>query len=339
MKRVLLAFSGGVDSVSAALNLKDEGYDVTGVTFILSEEHHKVAETAGGRAEEAGIHHYVIDRRQLFREKIMDYFACEYRKGRTPNPCAMCNRLIKFPLLNEEFSKGNYDFFSTGHYIKIHNGRICTAGDKAKDQSYFLSTVRAGHLKHFVNNHNAILTKEQVRAYVHSRGVNIEPKEESNEICFIKGDYADFLRNEYKFSDKQGDFTDEAGKVIGRHSGYYNYTIGKRKGLKQGFSQRMYVKAINAEENIVILSPHDRMRFRGLRMDIIEQISEPSQKSTARMRYRQVPADIESISINGKQCDIIFKETHNSITPGQICAVYENDCIAMSGVITEYFGQ
>lgn len=334
MKKVLVGFSGGVDSISAALYLTNEGYDVTCITFILQDTHAVTAEKAARRAKQLGLKHYFSDRRAVFKERIMDYFAHEYKQGRTPNPCAMCNRHIKFPLLHDESIKNGYEGFSTGHYVRIENGRICSAGDMHKDQSYFISTVNRKYLNGFVNTHNAFLSKQQVREFVEKNGIEIDSSEESQEICFIEGDYADFLINEYGFSTAEGKLIDSEGNILGTHSGYYRFTIGKRKGLNKGFPQRMYVKAINADENTVMLSKEEHAGFSGLRMKVLEKYGAPDADCNVKTRYRQTPLTIKHIECDADMCEIFFAEP-SSITQGQICAVYSNSCIVMSGIIME----
>ncbi|MFO8061735.1 MAG: tRNA methyl transferase PRC-barrel domain-containing protein [bacterium] len=332
---VIVGYSGGIDSTAVAVDLMEQGYDVIPVTLILTEGK-SVKKKAMEGAGRIGLSPVFIDRRELFKKRIMDYFAHSYAEGMTPNPCAMCNRLIKFPLLREFACKNAAGRFTTGHYVQIKDKHICKASDRSKDQSYFLSTVKKTDLSGFVNTRNATVSKKDNIEFLKKRKIQMDYSDESQEICFIKNDYTDFLREYYDFSSKKGDFIDTSGNVIGSHNGYFNFTVGQRKGFKKGFNRRMYVKDIDAASNRIMLAPREQMLFAGLEMSIIEEFDDIDyDELTVKIRYRHRGTGIKHLQCVTGQCRLHFDRPAAFVSPGQIAAVYHKDRVVMSGIITE----
>ncbi len=333
MKKILIGYSGGLDSTAVMLDFKDRGFDVIALYMQLTDNQEIVS--FNNELKKLGIQFDTIDLRKEFRENVISYFIETYKKGLTPNPCIMCNRMIKFKFLSEIAEERGCDGFSTGHYVCIDNCKIKNAHFSPKDQSYFLSTIKKGYLKNFINSRNCICTKEENRIFVESRNFPYI-KRESQEICFIKGNYTDFLEKHVGFNNADGNFIDKKGNKIGEYDSYYKYTIGKRKGLKQGFNQRMYVKRIDPEKREILLSDKMGMKFVGLKATIIEQFSQLSGKITVKTRYKQKEVGVRNITIDDNIMTVQFSSIIEDVSPGQIAVLYKGDEVILSAVITDY---
>ena len=235
-KRVLVGMSGGIDSTATCLMLKEQGYEIVGLTmWVWGDE----SVEARQLADSMGIEHHVADEREAFRKVIVQNFIDEYCQGRTPNPCVMCNPAFKFRILTEWADKLGCAFISTGHYSRLEekNGNIyIVAGDDdKKDQSYFLWRLGQDVLRRCLFPLGTY-TKLQVREYLREKGYQLKAEEgESMEVCFIKGDYRDFLREHSPEIDREigpGWFVNSEGVKLGEHKGFPYYTIGQRKGLE-----------------------------------------------------------------------------------------------------------
>ncbi|MBN1114187.1 MAG: tRNA 2-thiouridine(34) synthase MnmA, partial [Oligoflexia bacterium] len=256
-KRVLVALSGGVDSSVAALLLKSRGFEITGVTMRVSEGGEISVADAAKFCNDAGIHHIVLDLEKEFKEIVIGNFIRDYRLGRTPNPCALCNRHFKFGFLLNEAVNNGCDFLATGHYAKIvvDNGRtyIGRAADGGKDQSYFLFGIRPSALERIIFPLGDI-TKDEVRGIAVDNNLCCLEREESQDICFMSGgDYRDFVRQFLKNGTEQGDIKHVNGRIMGRHNGLYNYTIGQKRGLGLNHHESLYVIRIDRERNELIV--------------------------------------------------------------------------------------
>lgn len=251
-KRVLVGMSGGIDSTATCLMLQEQGYEIVGVTMCVWGDE---PQDARELAERMGIEHYVADERIPFKETIVKNFIDEYKEGRTPNPCVMCNPLFKFRVLTEWADKLDCAWVATGHYSRLEecDGHIyIVAGDdEKKDQSYFLWQLSQEVLKRCIfplGNY----TKIKVREYLAEKGYEAKSKEgESMEVCFIKGDYRDFLREQCPELDREigpGWFVSSEGVKLGQHKGAPYYTIGQRKGLEIALGKPAYVLKINPQK-------------------------------------------------------------------------------------------
>jgi tRNA-specific 2-thiouridylase len=339
--KIATAMSGGVDSSVAAALLKEAGHEVTGVTMRITDDL-RPAIYAADVASRLGIPHQVIDLRDIFAEIIIDYFCGEYRRGRTPNPCVLCNRYIKFGALWEEAKNLGVERLATGHYARIEKdtgGRylLKKGRDKNKDQSYFLGQLTQEQLSRTmfpVGN----LAKDEVRKTAAELGLPATPRPGSQEICFVPdGDIAGFLEKRTPDYALQGTILDEAGRTIGRHRGIAAYTIGQRRGLGIAFAEPLYVTAIAAEKNAIIVGNKEQtygteLTAGGLNWIAIEA-PESSLQIKARIRYRHTEAAATVIPQDDNKVRVEFASPQAAITPGQAIVFYDGDKVAGGGTI------
>lgn len=262
--KVLLAMSGGVDSSLCGYLLQEKGYEVVGATFNTgfsdAEKFKRDVADAKSVADYLGIEHRVIDYSHLFKEEVIDPFIQSYKDGKTPNPCVICNRILKFGTLMDYAMENGFDFLATGHYAKVgeFHGRtlLKKAKDDRKDQTYFM--YEADNLEHVIFPLGNF-TKDETRALAKKLGIKTSDKKDSQEICFIKTDYRDFLNSQNVDLPSEGYFIDINGNILGRHKGTHNYTIGQRKGLEIALGSRYYVVAIDTKNNTVTLADESQL--------------------------------------------------------------------------------
>ena len=241
--RVCVAMSGGVDSSAAAVLLKQQGYDVFGLTMDLLDAPYRPRSSsvadAAKVAEQIGIEHHFIDFRRLFADKVVNYFTSSYLNGETPSPCILCNRHIKLGALADKARELGADLIVTGHYAEIKSGpagiELHRGKDLQKDQSYFLFDIERRNLE-MLRCPLAGFSKEQTRQIARAAGLEVSEKSDSQDICFVaEGKYAELIKKlRPEFQNEPGDIVDTAGKIIGRHKGLVNYTVGQRRGLGIG---------------------------------------------------------------------------------------------------------
>ena len=356
--RVLLGMSGGIDSTVSAMLLLEQGYEVVGVTFrtfdsikesCLAKEKgccsvESIME-AKHNAERMGFEHHIVDFRDTFKRCVIQNFIDEYMAGRTPNPCVLCNSHIKWGELMRVADEYGCDYIATGHYARIaeRDGHVFlrTAADTRKDQTYFLWMLTEEQLRRTIFPLGD-LTKDQVREIARQHGYEkLATKRESQEICFIPNDdYRAFLRAnvpDYNERVRAGEYVDKDGKVLGRHEGYVNYTIGQRKGLGIALGQRAFVTHIDAAKNQVILGTYDDLYATELRFKPISNLQSPISNSpiTAKVRYRSKAVKITNYQspINNETSSLIFSEPVWGITPGQSVVLYQDDLVLGGGII------
>ena len=331
-KRVLVGMSGGIDSTATCLMLQEQGYEIVGVTMRVWGDEPQDARELAARM---GIEHYVADERIPFKDTIVRNFIDEYRQGRTPNPCVMCNPLFKFRVLTEWADRLNCGWIATGHYSRLEerNGNvyIVAGDDDKKDQSYFLWRLGQEVLRRCIfplGNY----TKLKVRDYLHDKGYEAKAKEgESMEVCFIKGDYRDFLREQCPELDTEigpGWFVNAEGVKLGQHKGFPYYTIGQRKGLEIALGKPAYVLKINPQKNTVMLGDVEQLRTEYMIVEqdhlIDEQEVLACENLAVRIRYRSRPIPCRVRRLTDGRLFVKFRTEASAITPGQSAVFYDD---------------
>lgn len=331
-KKAAVALSGGVDSAVAALLLKNQGYEVIGITgkMVNSPGADKVCENAKIVADKLGIQHYIYDVTVNFEEKIIKYFENSYATGKTPNPCIMCNQFIKFgELLDYAVNELGADFYSTGHYAQIinENGiyKLYPAKDSHKDQLYFLYRLNQNQLSRMLFP-LADYEKNQVRQMAVDADLPPKSSKESQDICFIEKPNTTKKYLNDKFGIKKGDFIDiKDGKKWGEHTGTYQYTIGQRKGIGIAAPYPLYVIDIDAGKNIVYLGrEEDNYKTKLSVTDVNLTYTDCPQEFDAMVKIRyNMHSQKAHVKLNGTNADIEFYEPVNSITKGQAGVFYD----------------
>lgn len=334
--------SGGIDSTAACLMLQEQGYEVVGVTMrvfdLASQLNHEGTPRFIAEAREVagrlGIEHHVADEREGFRAKIVQYFIDEYLQGRTPNPCVMCNPLFKFRVLTEWADRLDCAYIATGHYVQTiyeeNHHYIVTGDDPLKDQSYFLWGLGQEVLSRSIFPLGG-WKKSDVRQYLIEKGFTLKAKEgESMEVCFIEGDYRDFLHEHCPQIDEavgQGKFVDCTGRLLGIHQGYPYYTIGQRKGLGIALGKPAYVLKLNPDKNTVMLGDAQDLITRHMLVENMQVVDKERFASegtlSVRIRYRSksVPCHIVREVEDGRVL-VRFEEEVSAVTPGQSAVFY-----------------
>ena len=350
-KRVVVAMSGGVDSSVSALLLKEQGYEVVGMTmcFNLASANRKRPVCCGLEgiedsrriAHKLGIKHYVVNMRKALEEKIIRDFCSEYLKGRTPNPCVRCNQYLKFDALLKKAQAADAPYFATGHYARITPNRygfeLRKAKDLSKDQSYFLYRLKQNQLKHILFPVGDY-TKAEVREMAHRFGLAVAGKKESQEICFLpQDDYRPFLKAYLKKKIKPGEIVDKEGNILGQHKGIAFYTIGQREGLGIAWAHRLYITAINHRKNQIIVGAKEEAFKKEFLVTEPSFILPPPKKRVVlmvRIRYnhKEAPAYLQPV---GDKIKVVFKNPQFAITPGQSAVFYDRDSIVGGGIIDE----
>lgn len=329
-KRVLVGMSGGIDSTATCLMLKEQGCEIVGLTmWVWGDE----PVEARRLARSMGIEHHVADEREAFRGVIVQNFIDEYRRGRTPNPCVMCNLLFKFRILTEWADRLGCAYVSTGHYTRLEerNGKvyILVGDDDKKDQSYFLWRLGQDVLKRCIFPLGTY-TKVQVREYLRDRGYTLKAEEgESMEVCFVKGDYRDFLREHSPEIDREvgpGWFVDSEGVKLGEHKGFPYYTIGQRKGLEIALGKPAYVLKINPQKNTVMLGDAEQLKTEYMltEQDNLTDENEffGTRELTVRIRYRSKPIPCTVKRLEDGRLLVHFLSEASAIAPGQSAVFY-----------------
>lgn len=348
--------SGGVDSSVAAYLLKEQGYDVIGVTMqIWQDEEETVLQENGGccglsAVEDARrvaaaleIPYYVMNFKREFKECVIDYFVAEYLKGRTPNPCIACNRYVKWESLLRRSLDIGADYIATGHYarvVRLPGGRYAIKKSAAaeKDQTYALYNLTQHQLSHTLMPVGEY-DKTKIRAIAERIGLRTANKPDSQEICFIPdNDYAGFIDREAKGNiPPEGNFITKDGKYLGRHKGITHYTVGQRKGLNLALGHPVFVTEIRPDSNEVIIGEAEDVFGTMLRADrlnfmALEDIPE-GMRVTAKIRYGHKGADCRVFRIGEDLMECRFEEPVRAITPGQAVVFYQDDVVLGGGTI------
>lgn len=349
--------SGGVDSSVAAALLKDDGYEVVGITMQIwpGKRSAEKSESFGGCcsllavedakrvANKLGIPHYVLNFRKLFREKVIENFIQEYKRGRTPNPCIRCNQLMKFDALLNKAMELNADFIATGHYAKVeYNAKkkrwlLRKGKDASKDQSYVLYPLLQQQLKRTILPLSNF-SKIEVREIARNKGLKVADKKDSQEICFIPdNDYHRFLKLHINDKIAPGPVMTTDGKVAGEHKGVVFYTIGQRRGLGISARKPFYVIAIDPENNTIVVGS-DRMLYsdeliaKETNYISVKELTRPV-RADVKIRYRHEASRAVVFPLGNRKIRIKFAQPQRAITPGQSAVFYDEDVVIGGGII------
>ena len=344
---VLVALSGGVDSATAAYFLLQHGYEVEGAFMRVwkprtaSALSDQAEAEAGDTALRLGIPFHVLDVEEAFYKQVVAYFTHTYKAGRTPNPCVMCNKKIKFSLFRQEAIRRGFQYMATGHYARNEyhacdtQWHLLEAADKSKDQSYFLSLLKQEDLA-YVLFPLGQREKKDIREIARNNSFISSYKKESQEICFIPDDYASFLKRECGLAPGEGVIRDSSGTVRGKHKGYIHYTVGQRRGLGIGAPAPLYVIRIDSSANEIIVGPREEAFSETFRVADFNWIgarpAETSFTAAVRTRYNQskITARIEQ---HGPDIRCRLVSVRDVITPGQAAVLYEGERVMGGGWI------
>lgn len=351
MHKVLVGMSGGVDSSVAAYLALRSGYDVLGATLGLCTGLPNVppinTEDAQAIAQKLNIPFFFVDMSSEFRSSVVDPFIAQYECGLTPNPCYLCNCLIKFDRMLEYAKTQGCDYVITGHYAKIEKdpqtGRFLLrkAKDTSKDQSYFLAGLNQYQLSHILLPLGE-LSKNQVREIAERQGFINAKRKDSQDICFIPdGDYVRFIKQYRNKEYPGGTFLDEEGNILGAHCGAIQYTIGQRKGLHLAVGTPVYVCKKNMDDNTVTVGPNSALFHCKLEADCwnwlpFDTLTEPI-RVEAKIRYRHTAQPATVYPGSSGSATVVFDEAQRAITPGQAVVLYCEDTVIGSGIIRNTF--
>lgn len=355
--RVLVGMSGGVDSSTAAAILKQQGFEVVGITVTsvkISQDCRLEQSTSGccnyqalidaaEVADQLGIEHHIVDLSHIFKEKIIENFVQEYLRGRTPNPCTICNPLIKWGEILKKADEYDCQLYATGHYARLSFNKelgryyIQQAKDKIKDQSYFLWGLTQEHLARTIFPLGD-LTKPEVRKIAKEMNLFVHSKFESQEICFVpSNNYRDVI---VKNVDDPAIFKPGnivfRGQIVGTHKGYPFYTIGQRRGLGISYYQPLFVKEIHPETNTIVVDVEETLANKKLfatNVNLMKYQDIPETKPfTVKIRYKDSGA-IAKVNIFEEMLEVVFEEPRRAITPGQSVVIYEGEDLVAGGII------
>lgn len=347
MNRVMLLMSGGVDSSVAALLLKKSGYEVTGVTMNLQGKDNLKAQKEINDAKTVAkildINHITVDLTNEFNDIIIKNFVNEYLYGKTPNPCVICNKYIKFGKMFELSMEKGFDYIATGHYAVVEydknfNRWNLKKSNSSKDQSYVLYNLNQEKLAHLLLPIST-LEKEEIRKIARENNLPVADKKDSQEICFVQdNDYCKFIEDYTDIKPPKGSFINKDGNILGEHEGLIHYTIGQRKGLKISFGKPKYVISLNAKENTIVLGDEEDQYSKGLIAENVNCVFGSFDKETevtAKIRYKSKPVIAKIIPINEDKIKVIFSQKQKSVTPGQSVVFYDGDIVLGGGIIKE----
>ena len=347
-KKVLLGMSGGVDSSVSAILLRQQGYDVIGITMKLFEKEendNSIELDAKKVCDYLGIPHYTVDYKEEFKNSVIQDFICQYANCKTPNPCIECNRYLKFGAMYEKAKELGCDYIATGHYAKIEFSEeynqyvLKKAKAGKKEQSYVLWNIEKELISKIIFPLSEFEDKDQIRKIAKEHGLDIADKPDSEDICFIPdGNYKNFLETNSNIKPKQGNIVNRDGKILGKHTGLYNYTIGQRKGLGISNPVPLFVLGFNKQKNEVIVGEEKQLYQKeivvgNINLLLVDEILDWTNVEV-KTRYSSKVAKAKIIQEKDK-IKVIFEEPQRAITPGQSAVFYIGDVVLGGGKIEE----
>lgn len=338
-EKVLIGMSGGVDSTIATLILKEQGYEVEGLYMKLHSKpgYHEIHQARAQKAaDEVGVKLHVLDLQEKFRQNVFQPFIDTYAEGKTPNPCALCNRTMKFGEMIAFADEIGAQYLATGHYIKTDGEYFYQAEDDTKDQSYFLFYVHQEILPRLKFPLGELLKSEIKKTAASIKGLeSFSSQSESNEICFVETTYTDVLKK-YVAVDKVGEVLNTKGEVVGEHKGYMHYTIGKRKGFTvRGAHDPHFVLSIDPKKNQIVVGKKEELACNEVVIDNLNMFSKSQEfDTTVKLRYRTTAVTCH-VRIDGERAYVQLESSVFGVAVGQAAVFYDDNKLIGGGWIVE----
>ena len=344
MKKVMVGISGGVDSASACLMLKEMGYEVGGCNINFIDPNDTLNQDAKDVCDNLGIPFYHINLYDEFFDKIIKNFYESYNNGKTPNPCILCNKYFKFGVLLDFAINNGYDYISTGHYAKVEYSEkynryiLRKASNIKKDQSYFLYQIKKEALSHVLFPLEDVESKDEVRSIASKANLGVAKKKDSLDICFIpEKDYKEYLIKNNYVKIKKGNIILKTGEVLGHHEGLFKYTIGQRKGLGIAYKEPLFVIGFDFKNNNLIVGPEKELYKKEIIVNdcnllLFDKI-EDGIKLNVRIRYQGTDNSATLYNLDNNSIKVVFDNEIKGVTPGQSAVFYLDDIVVGGGII------